>query len=285
MINSLSRITIALSLLLFVAGCNIVAVATDRLAKSVTIGILNQDDPATVRDGAPAYLLLIGGLIQDNPNNINLLMAGARLYSSYASVFVDDKKRTIGMSNRAWKYSQRALCQRYANACDIHKQPYEKYAAFIASTKPADVPLLYTYAVSWAGWIQVNREDMNAIANIPKVKVTMHRVVELDDDYDGGIAHMYLGVLAALLPPSLGGKPKQARAHFEKALLLSRGRNLMAKVLFAERYARLVFNRKLHDRLLHEVIKADPNTPNLTLMNILAKQKAKVLLKSSNDYF
>ena len=39
-----------------------------------------------------------------------------------------------------------------------------------------------------------------------------------------------------------------------RAVEISGGRNLMAKVLFARHYARLVFDQGLHDRLLGEVL-------------------------------
>ncbi len=56
---------------------------------------------------------------------------------------------------------------------------------------------------------------------------------------------------------------------------MSDGRNLMAKVLLAEDYARLVFDADLHDRLCREVIDADPVVPGLTLANTLAQEKAR----------
>ena len=113
----------------------------------------------------------------------------------------------------------------------------------------------------------------------------LKRVVALDDAYEDGTAHLYLGVLNTQLPPQLGGHPEIGREHFERAIQLSRDRNLMAKVLFAQRYARLVFDRELHDRLLGEVLAADPEAPGLTLSNVLAQEQARVLLDTSADYF
>ncbi|MFB3079371.1 MAG: hypothetical protein ACE1Y4_15350, partial [Lysobacterales bacterium] len=45
---------------LFVAGCaSMMATAGSNLAGNLNTAILNQDDPELVRDGAPAYLLLL----------------------------------------------------------------------------------------------------------------------------------------------------------------------------------------------------------------------------------
>jgi hypothetical protein len=110
-------------------------------------------------------------------------------------------------------------------------------------------------------------------------------VLELDESYERGGAHLYLGVLSTLRPASMGGKPEEGRAHFERALELSDGRDLMVQVLFAESYGRLVFDRELHDELLQQVLAADPREPGLTLSNTLAQERAQALLASGNDYF
>ena len=87
------------------------------------------------------------------------------------------------------------------------------------------------------------------------------------------------------MPPGLGGKPEIGRAHFERAIELSNAQNLLAKVFFAESYARLVFDRELHDRLLNEVLASETRVAGLTLMNTVAQQQARELLGSADEYF
>ncbi|HEX6930398.1 MAG TPA: TRAP transporter TatT component family protein, partial [Gammaproteobacteria bacterium] len=76
-----------------------------------------------------------------------------------------------------------------------------------------------------------------------------------------------------------------AREHFERAIEISHGHNLGAKVALAENYARLVFDRELHDRVLREVVAADARVSGFTLMNVIAQQRAQELLASADDYF
>jgi hypothetical protein len=109
--------------------------------------------------------------------------------------------------------------------------------------------------------------------------------LELDETYGDGALHGYLGILNSLRPPALGGRPEVAQAHFERAIELSSGRDLSVKVEYAKRYARLVFDRDLHDRLLREVLAADVDAPGYTLFNTLAKLEAQELLASSQEYF
>ncbi len=256
------------------------------LADNLSTAIQEQDDPKTVKDGAPAYLLMIDSLIAGDPESVSLLSAGANLYSSYASVFVDDPLRAKRMAAKAWGFAVRAMCSEHKSACELHKRTFDEYAAYIQTLNDLnDAPLLYTYGTTWASYIQINADDWNAIANLSKVVVTMEQVQKLDDTHDNGGVHLYLGVLASLIPPALGGKPEVARMHFERAIELSKGQNLMAKVIFAEKYARMTFNRELHDGILENVVKADPHKPGMTLMNTLAQARAKTLLKSADEYF
>ena len=282
----MTRLITVLFTLAMLNGCaSLISSTTSRFADNLNAAMLNQDDPETVRDGAPAYLLLIDGLIEDNPNNPTTLLAGARLYSAYSTVFVDDPARARRMSARAKDYGQRALCIELRGVCKVVDQPFEEFKPSLAQTAVEDVPVLYGFASAWAGWVQTHSDDWNAIAQLPKIKALMRRVVELDETYDGGGAHVYLGVLDTQLPPSLGGKPEQGLAHFQRAIELSEGRNLMTKVLCAKHYARLVFDRETHDELLQQVLAAPAEAPGLTLINTLAQQEARELLGSADEYF
>jgi len=249
------------------------------------MGIANQNDLATVRDGQPAYLLLIDGFIIQDPDNEDLLLAGARLYDTYASVFVDDVQRAARLSTKAHDYGRRALCQSHPNVCQYEKGAFEDFSREIATVENKNLPQLYGYATAWVGWIQAHSSDFRAVAELPKVELTFERIVTLDERYERGQAQLYLGVLRTLRPPALGGKPEVGRAHFERAIEYSEGRNLYVKVEYARRYARLMFDQELHDRLLNEVLTADPEENGLTLSNMLAQKQARQLLASSAAYF
>ena len=282
----LLRLLPILLTLLAVTGCaSIASSATSKLADNLSSAILNQDDPETVQAGMPSYLLLVDSLIEGDPHNENMLLSGSKLYGAYAAAFVKEPERAKRLARKARDYSDRALCAHDAKLCNVLEKPYDEFVAAIATLKVGDVPLLYTSGTAWAGWIQANSGDWNAIATLPKVKALMTRAVELDETYSHGEGHLYLGVFATLLPPALGGKPEDGRLHFERAIQLSAGRDLMAKVEYARRYARIVYDRPLHDKLLHEVLDADAVESGLTLGNVLAKRQARELLGSAESYF
>lgn len=274
------------ALLLLISACSsIISSTTSKMADNLSYTILNSDDPKTVSDGAPAYLLLMDSFLVDSEKDPHLLQSAATLYSAYSSVFVTEPTRAIKMSNRALSYAEQALCISNAHLCNIRDKDFDSFTKLAALINKDNIHSWYVFGSTWAGWIKTNSGSMSAVAELPKVTLIMSRIIAVDETWQNGQAHLYMGVLKTLLPPALGGKPEQGRYHFEKTIKLSDDKNLMAKVLYAEKYARLIFNRDLHDQLLQEVILADPYAENLTLMNILAQDKAQELLASSADYF
>ncbi len=281
----MKRIALLLALLVSSGCASIVSSVTDQLAEDLSRAILNNDDLATVREGVPAFLIVLDALLTSNPNDPNILTAAARLNASYATGFVVDQARQSRLTDKAMALSYRAACRNIDWLCDVREMPFQELETQLLRLQLKDVPAVYAFASSWAGWIQSHSDDWAAIAELARVKALMEKVVELDAEYDEGAAVMYLGVFETLLPPAMGGRPEVGRGHFERAIEISDGRYLMAKVLFAEKYARLVFDRQLHDALLTEVMIADPHGEALTLINLVAQDQAAALLKSANEYF
>lgn len=282
----MTRWLLAALAFVLLAGCASIAnKASQRLSDSLSAGILEQDDIATARDGIPAWLLLVDGMIHSDPKNVGLLLAGSKLYGAYAGGFVDDAARAKRLSARSFDYARRALCVRRADLCAKLAAPFDAFESEVTKLRVVDVPVVHALAAAWAGRIQANSEDWKAIADIPRVQALLDRVVALQPDFADGEPYMYLGVLATLRPASLGGNPEQGKADFDKALALSGGKNQMVRVLYAQHYARLVFDQALHDRLLGEVLAADPHADKLTLINVLAQERARKLLASGKDYF
>jgi len=255
----------------------------DRFANNLGNAILNQDDPKMVKDGAPAFLILIDSLVIESPDNLSILKASATLNGAYATAFVDDPERAAHLSDKSFAHGRRAICQDFPNICDHDKGPQE---AFLAALQDVDdVELLFVFGSAWAGWIQTHSRDWNAVANLSKVEAIMARIIALDEAYEWGRAHLYMGVIKSQLPPALGGKPEVGRSHFEKAIELSQGKDLVAKVEFARHYARLMFDQALHDELLNDVISTQTSEVGLALSNALAQQQAKALMATSQEYF
>jgi hypothetical protein len=272
---------ITLALISMVSACSV-----GNLPGNLSRSMMNQDDPAIVEAGAPAYLLLLDALILTYPDDEDFLLAGARLYGAYAGVFARDPAQAKRMADKAMDYARRALCEYDEDACALLDGPQDQILPTLQEDYDEDdIAVFYAMATAWAGWIQANTDDWNAIAQLGKVRILMEWVAAIDPAYDNATVQVYLGVLETQLPPSLGGKPEVGKACFERAIEFSDGHNLMAKVLYAKQYARLMWEQELHDQLLNDVLAAEPAYEGLTLINRLAQREAAVLLAESTDFF
>lgn len=269
-----------------VTGCAaVVSNATSSFAGNLNQAVLNQTDPETVRDGAPAYLLLIDSLLQGNPDNAALQASAAQLYAAYGVLFAEDKAQAKRLTERARASGATALCVERAATCGLQTRPFEEFSAGLEDLRERDADVVYAFALSWLAYIRAHSDDWVALADLPKVEATLARLQTIAPGYEAANVNLYLGVLNTLRPAALGGKPEIGREYFETAISLSEGRDLSAKVEFARSYARLIYDRELHDQLLTEVVQADPVAPGLTMLNTLAQRDARVLLDSADDYF
>ena len=275
-----SRVLLLAVSLFALKGC-----ALARMDQSLAAGVINHTDVELVAEGLPTYLLLLDGLVENWPHSASLLGSAASLYSTYAGSFVDDDSRASALQQRALDYAMRSVCEQKRSLCDPASLPVPTLERELQRLYVRDVPMLYMLGSVWAGWIQENSGDWDAVAQLARVQIIFERIVALDETHQSGQAHMYLGVLHSLLPAALGGRPETAKMHFERAIVLSDGNNLMARVLYAERFARMKFDRHLHDLQLKKTLESNPNYPGLTLQNVYAQREAERLLAESDDYF
>ena len=280
----MTKTILTLLFVLLLSGCSsLMTNVTSQMADDLANSILNNEDVDTVREGVPAYLLLIDSFIRSSPDSLDLLLAGSRLNGSF-SVLVDDPARARLLTEKSLNYALQAVCLGESGLCDARTLNFDSYQDLVGNLKLTDVPVAYALGVAWVSWIQASSDDWEAIAELGRAKELMQRVIELDENYDYGGPHLYMAGMETLLPAALGGKPEKGREHFKRALAINDS-YLMTKVFYAERYARLVFDQELHDQLLAEVIAADPVRDGMTLTNRIAQERARALLASSMDYF
>ena len=274
------------AIVVYLCGCQpLVSAVTKRLGEDLSNAVLNSDDLEVMSEGLPAFLILIDALLQGNANNPELLFSAAQLNGSYAAAFVNDREHRRSLAGKARDYAFAAACARKRSLCQIESFSYDEMLEVAAGFTQREVSTLYGIAREWAGWIQANSDDMHALIQLPKVILLFERMLELDEEHDFGAPHMFMGVFESLLPASLGGRPQVARDHFLRALEISNDQNLYAKVLFAENFARKTYNRDLHDKLLDEVMAADPYVEGYTLQNRVAQEIARRLKDDADNYF
>jgi hypothetical protein len=272
-------------LLLLGACASIMQSATNEMAANLSSAIMNQDDPDTVRDGAPAYLLLLDSFIAGSADDAAMLAAAAELYAAYGVIFVEEAERADRLTERALSYGRQALCASNKSACGIQDLPFKEFEMALEDLDKKDAPSLFTYGLTSIAYIKVHSDDWGAMTRLPHVESTLKRVQVLDPAYKTVQVEHFLAVLNTIRPPALGGNFDAGKNHYERALTLSHGKDLSIHVDYARYYARTLYDRELHDSLLDEVMAADPHQEGHTLFNTLAQREARDLLATADDYF
>lgn len=287
---SKSQIVLLLSFLLVVSSCypskRLTVMATASLLEDVAVAGYRQSELEMVRQGMPAYLMLMDGMIEGWPDNAQLLLAAAQANSSYAAAFLEDSDKSTASAvlAKAKRYALRAL---ELNGFD---QPitssFEEFEQNLQKLDRDAIPYLFWSAACWGGWIQLNLNSMEAQAQLPRVEMMMKRSLELDESFYYGGPHLFMGIWYGSRPKIAGGNLDKALHHFQKAMELGQNKFLMTKVYYADIYARKKFDRDLFVATLNEVLQTPADIePDLTLTNSVARRKAEEMLRTADDYF
>ena len=256
------------------------------LVEDVAKAAYRQSDLRIIREGVPAYLMLMDGMIEAWPDNEELLIAAAQAYSSFASVLGgdQDKEYTLLLSGKARAYALRSLVQRGFK--DPIKSSFDDFTTDVQAAGKKDVPYIFWSAACWANWIILNLDSVEAMAELPRVELMIRRAQELDEGFYYGGPDLFLGIWLASRPAIAGGDLQKARQYFLRALDLGKGQFLMAYVYYADNYARRALDKDLFVSTLNKVLETPADiSPELTLVNTIAKTKAKELLSHVDEYF
>ncbi|MBT8101097.1 MAG: TRAP transporter TatT component family protein [Gammaproteobacteria bacterium] len=275
--------------LLFVSmlgGCaSLMSNAASGLAENLTRAMLNQDDPETVRAGAPSYMLLLDSFLEGSPDNPDMLAAAATLYASYGAVFAGEEDRAARLTARARSYALQAMCESYRDACDWRGMPYDAFVASLNGVNSRHADYLFTYGFATLAYLRAHSSDWNALAELPQAEALLNHYLKISGDSADTAAYTYLGMLLTIRPPALGGQQEQAQVYFEKAIAATGGRDLSIKVEYAKGVAKVLYDRDLHDRLIAEVLEASPYADGYTLSNVIAQQEASKMAADADNYF
>jgi len=281
---ALGKIFLALTVLMYSSGCT--SLIVNPLLDPLTLSLQKQTDLQLLQDGVPSLLLLLDGLIASDPDNERLLMTAAKAYGAYATVLYEEGQveRAVTVSSRAKEYGINLL-KLLPGLQNINNNTLGEIDQSLGKISPGRVGSLFWGTYGWAIWIQYQEGAPAAMADLPIVEQIMLRVVELDESYYYGGAHIFLGAYYGSRPQMFGGNPEASRQHFERALALNDRLFLLTHVAYAETYARTMFDRELYLELLTEVIEQPLADSNMASSNKVAKVKAKKLIVQIDDFF
>jgi hypothetical protein len=263
--------------------------ALNRMAAALsdaTVVYEADNDPEFVRLAAPSTLKTVEMLLSQSPRHPRLLLTACSGFTEYSYGFLhvesvlraNDAAVASELRGRASRMYQRA--RGYCLAGLQLRHPTVTLAAL--STDPAaalrpvtadEVPWLYWTAASWGADIALAANPLTRIAEVASVRALLRRAKELNDAWDGGAIYEAMIAFDGL-PPLLGGSPAAARADFEKAIELSKGKSVFAYVAMALVTPDPVEKRKLLDQAL--AIDAASITSH-RLTNLIAQRYARAL--------
>ncbi len=254
---------------------------TDMVIEPAVGNLQKQTDVELVCEGAASYLLMIDSLIESDPGDRDLLLIGIKSYGGTVAALDScgaSPVRIEALASKAKKYGKRLLSSFLA--LDNLQSP--AFDTALEELSPADAGYLFWGSFGWLTWVSQQHGSPAAMADLVTIEKLLGRVLQIDEKVEKGSAHLFFGVLYGAKPEMIGGNPDRSRFHFERALELSGRSRLIVQTSYAETYARMTFNKQLHDTLLHEVVAFElDKAPTERLANEIAKRKAALLLEEN----
>jgi len=252
--------------LLALAGCIDSEFVANQMVKTGTMQDMNkaffmEDSPAHAGAAAPGLLMLMDGFIVASPENSDLLIQGATLNCGFAMVFLDysDLVWAASIHKKGRNYALRAAREELPDLADaIASNDLDAIRRELARTDEEDLPLIYWLGMCWGGRINATKLSEDVV-DLPIVEALMERALEIDETYFFSGGHLLFGMMFAGRTDKVGGDPARGKVHYDRAIELTEGRFLLAKVHYAMNYAMNVQDHALYIRLLDEVLDSDPD--------------------------
>ena len=303
------------SLLLVCTACSPRHLVVDQMAEMVHTGMSafeHDDDLALVEQAIPANIKLMEVLLANRPDHPELLVLLARLYGSYAFAFGEDRMeaeslrsndsasgpfggapndlaealrtRADGYYEKGLEYALRALSVRHPD-CRERLKNLRTSAGFFEGLQHEDVPALFWYAFNLGGHVNLNRHSVRVLAQAHLAEKAAKRVLDLDQTYFNGGAHLFLMVYYASRSPMMGGNPSAAQNHYRRLKAVAGSDFLLAELLYARFFHVQAGDRKAFEAALQAVIEAPPGPDRYRLYNAMAQKRARRYLDAADRFF
>ena len=234
--------------------------------------------------------------------NTGLIVKTARAHSSYSG-FLEDKmedaeiagdsetanemrSQAIAHYVSAEAYAFKALAKSdktFEQSRTVDLATFEKA---LQKLKKKQVEPLFWAAYAMGRGISLQKDDPMQVIDLARVELMMGRVLELDETFYFGSAHLFYAVYYGDRSPSIGGDPEKAKEHIDIVDKLNDGKFLMSKFYLARYYAYPKQDVKLYKQALQEVIDAPQDIyPGEAAATSLAKSRAKRWLAQADILF
>jgi hypothetical protein len=289
-LHTLTRLLVLICTIMLLSACSMgqmVVRGTQTIMDSSIESMNRETDLQLAGDAMPANLKLIEGMLIEDPNNTEMRLFAAEGFYGYSFGFIEieDPARARQLYRRCYGHAQLALQQAGIDVDPEVAAPEAVEEAVSKAGKKA-VPALFWTASCLGKWIDLSRDNMSLVASLANAAILMQRVMELDNEFYFGGAHIFFGVYYGGRSPMLGGDFNRAEAEFRQAAKINNDKLLIVNLLQAEFLDRQRLDQQaFHQRLTAIIDAPDDLYPEMALANGIAKQRAAILLELEGDWF
>lgn len=288
--------------MVFSSGCSIRKMAISEMSgmmKDSRVVFEKETDLTLAEDGLGANLKLLEAMAIHDPENDELNMFLAEGYATYTLAFVEDKyeqyegndedlaeyhkDRAVTLYMRSRDYAAKVLKHQMKKLPE--QMTKDELESALKKIDKDHIQELFWYAFSWGGAINLQRDNIAALANLFKIEAMMTRVKQLDETYYYGGAWLFEGVYYGGRSRMLGGNPERAEAAFKKVFEISQKKLLIAPYFYARTVCIQKQDVDCFEQNLQYVIDTPADVHEQVLANTVARQKARRLLERKESYF
>ncbi len=262
-------------------------------------GFATDDDPELVRGAAPFSLKLMESILAEVPGHVGLRRASASGFAQYAYAFVQQDADELEATDWAGAEALRERARRlYLRGRDHGLRGLEaRHRGFEAALREdpraaaaravrGDEALLYWTGAAWGAAIALSKDNPALVGELPQMEALVDRALALDEGFEEGALHTLLITYEMIRSGAPGDPAARSRAHFERAMELSRGRQASPLVALAEAVAVAEQNVEEFEQLLGRALAVEVDaSPEHRLVNLVMQRRARWLLSRKDDLF
>ncbi|MDH5435405.1 MAG: TRAP transporter TatT component family protein, partial [Gammaproteobacteria bacterium] len=205
------------------------------LLESGIVALNHETDLEMAKAAMPANISMLESMAVLDPDNLQLRTMGAQAYYAYSYSFIEDadRQRASSLYLKGLVHGEKGLINS-GFTMSLRKMPYDDVVKLTEKLDKDSVPLMFWTASCMAKWIDMNRDKPAIVAQAAKTAVLIDRVLQLDETYYYGSAHLFFGAYYGSRPAMMGGNLKKSQFHFDRARAINAAQLLITDVLQAQ---------------------------------------------------
>lgn len=242
-----------LPVLLAVSACSLQKMAlrsSTPVFEKTSVSMMKEMNWEFFSEAGPGNLKFLELLYDQDPENLRLLSVLIKSYSGYAFgvketlLFQDElsgledsphKKQAISFYTRAFDYGLFYLKQKGITSQELLSNDESLLQKKLKEMDQEDVHALLYTAQAWGSLINLQKDNIALVGQVPKVKMIFDRVCEINPDIDQNVCDIFYAQYEVSRPKMLGGNPERGEELFLKAIE-KHPKNLLIRLSYIQYY-------------------------------------------------